>query len=168
MGITCYRGRHRLLYHKFCEDKPLHMISSYRVGHEKVAPFCLHLHLATVFISVFMLSYGHGLRFRGPLCTIVLEISLPFISGTNASQNYGIYARLSFSQKGCWRFLIFWDATLCRWVCSSLKLLTCPVLSQQDMWHNCNNYKTDNFGSNNSPALTRLIWHAELLPPKYL
>ena len=38
----------------------------YRVGHEKVATFCLHLHLATVLISVFLLCYGPGLLFRGP------------------------------------------------------------------------------------------------------
>ena len=49
-----------------------------------------------------------------------LQISLPFISGTNASQNYGIYARLRLSQKLRYGFfLIFWYATLCRWVCSS-------------------------------------------------
>jgi len=50
---------------------------------------------------------------------VALEISLLFISGTNASQNYGIYARLRFSQKCRLGFLIFWDATLCLWVCTS-------------------------------------------------
>jgi len=52
MGITCYRGRHRLLYHKFCEDKPLHMISSYRVGHEKVARL------------LFAFAFGYCIHFR--------------------------------------------------------------------------------------------------------
>jgi len=41
MGINCYRGGHRLLYHKFYEDMPLHMIWSYKSSTSNI--FTVHI-----------------------------------------------------------------------------------------------------------------------------
>jgi len=47
----------------------LFLIHNIQDGPQKSSPpSALHLHLAAVLISVFMLCYGPRLLFRGPLC----------------------------------------------------------------------------------------------------